>query len=128
MVLSGTSKAIQSINRQLETYSDEFMAQESGAFDYAADDCDNRTYDDTYLDYVTQRISYRSRDIISIKRTLKKAIEKQQYSSSDLQDMKATDFSYYINPKGKVIVCFGPYELGYGGWTKKFSLAGKYEK
>ena len=171
VVLSGSSNAIKSINKQLKKYSDEFMAEPSGAVEYAEEDCKYRTYDETYNDYVTQKVSYLSNDIISIvttynwyaggvsnvntygytfdlktgkeitkltsvtktaslskiKSTLTKRIEAQQYSASDLKDMKATDFHFYINSKGKVIVCFGPYELGYGGWTKKYTLAGKYE-
>ncbi len=171
VVLSGSSNAIKSINKQLKKYSDEFIAEPSGAVEYAEEDCKYRTYDETYNDYVTQKVSYLSNDIISIvttynwyaggvsnvntygytfdlktgkeitkltsvtktaslskiKSTLTKRIEAQQYSASDLKDMKATDFHFYINSKGKVIVCFGPYELGYGGWTKKYTLAGKYE-
>lgn len=171
VVLSGSSSAVKSINKQLKKYSDEFMAEPSGAVEYAEEDCKYRTYDETYNDYVTQKVSYLSDDIISIvttynwyaggvsnvntygytfdlktgkeitkltsvtktaslskiKSTLTKKIEAQQYDPSDLKDMKATDFHFYINAKGKVIVCFGPYELGYGGWTKKYTLAGKYE-
>ena len=171
VVLSGSSSAAKSINKQLKKYSDKFMAEPSGAVEYAKDDCKYRTYKETYNDYVTQKVSYLSDDIISIvttynwyaggvsnvdtygytfdlktgkeitkltsvtktaslskiKSTLTKKIEAQQYSATDLKDMKATDFHFYINSKGKVIVCFGPYELGYGGWTKKYTLAGKYE-
>lgn len=171
VVLSGSSSAVKSINKQLKKYSDEFMAEPSGAVEYAEEDCKYRTYNETYNDYVTQKVSYLSDDIISIvttynwyaggvsnvdtygytfdlktgkeitkltsvtktaslskiKSTLTKKIETQQYSANDLKDMKATDFHFYINSKGKVIVCFGPYELGYGGWTKKYTLAGKYE-
>ena len=171
VVLSGSSSAAKSINKQLKKYSDKFMAEPSGAVEYAKDDCKYRTYNETYNDYVTQKVSYLSDDIISIvttynwyaggvsnvgtygytfdlktgkeitkltsvtkiaslskiKSTLTKKIEAQQYSANDLKDMKATDFHFYINSKGKVIVCFGPYELGYGGWTKKYTLAGKYE-
>ena len=171
VVLSGSSGAAKSINKQLKKYSDKFMAEPSGAVEYAKDDCKYRTYNETYNDYVTQKVSYLSDDIISIvttynwyaggvsnvgtygytfdlktgkeitkltsvtktaslskiKSTLTKKIEAQQYSATDLKDMKATDFHFYINSKGKVIVCFGPYELGYGGWTKKYTLAGKYE-
>ena len=173
VVLSGSSSAVKAINKQLEKYSDEFMAEPSGAVEYAKEDCKYRTYDETYNDYVTQKVSYLSDDIISIvttynwyaggvgntntygytfdlktgkeikkltsvtkttslskiKSTLTKKIEADpnNYDASDLKDMKATDFHFYINSKGKVIVCFGPYELGYGGWTKKYTLAGKYE-
>lgn len=171
IVLSGSSKAVASINKQLKRYSDEFMSKESGAFEYASEDCNNRTADDTYDDYVTQKVTYLSDDIISIqttsnwyaggvgntnvygytfnrktgklikkitsvtkttslssiKKTLKKSIKAKQFDPKELDNMKADDFQYYINSKGKVIVCFGPYALGYGGWTKKFTLSGKYE-
>lgn len=172
VVLSGSSAAIKSINKQLKKYSDTFMSKVSGAFEYAEDDCNYRTENDTYNDYVTQKVSYLSKDIVSIvttynwyaggvsnvdtygytfdlktgkeikkltsvtkttslskiKSTLTKKIKEQQYDPSELDNMKATDFCFYINSKGKVIVCFGPYELGYGGWTKKYTLSGKYEK
>lgn len=172
VVLTGSSKAVKSINNQLKKFSDEFMANPSGAIDSAQNDCDYLSSDDTYNDYVTQKVTYISDDIVSIytksvwyaggvsntneygytfnlktgklitkltsvtkttslssiKSTLKKSIEAKQFDASDLTNMKSTDFHYYINSKGKVVVCFGPYELGYGGWTKKFTLAGKYEK
>ena len=172
VVLSGSSAAVKSINKQLKKYSDEFMANESGTIDYAKEDCMYRTGNDTYNDYVTQKVSYLSKDIISIvttsnwyaggvsnvstygytfdlktgkeikkltavtkttslskiKSTLTKKIDAQQFDSSDLKNMKATDFHFYINSNGRVVVCFGPYELGWGGWTKKYTLSGKYEK
>ena len=149
------------------------MSKVSGAFEYAEDDCNYRTENDTYNDYVTQKVSYLSSDIVSIvttnnwyaggvsnvdtygytfdlktgkeikkltsvtkttslskiKSTLTKKIEADpnNFDPSDLKDMKATDFHFYINSKGKVVVCFGPYELGWGGWTKKYTLSGKYE-
>ena len=42
------------------------MANESGTIDYAKEDCMYRTGNDTYNDYVTQKVSYLSKDIISI--------------------------------------------------------------
>lgn len=72
--------------------------------------------------------------IKKIKKTLKKKINKSDYAFNDkdvekeFDDMKASDFNYYIMKNGKVCVCFGPYELGWGGWTKTFVLAGKYQK
>lgn len=173
VVLSGSSSAVKSINKQLKKYSDAFMAEPSGAVEYAKDDCKYRTYDETYNDYVTQKVSYLSDGIVSIvttwtwyaggvgntniygytfdlktgkeikkltsvtkttsltkiKSTLTKKIEADpnNFDPSDLKDMKATDFHFYINSKGKVVVCFGPYELGWGGWTKKYTLSGRYE-
>ena len=64
-----------------------------------------------------------------IKKTLKKKIKKEDkgYDVSELNKMKDSDFSFYIKKNGKVVVCFGPYALGYGGWTKTFELAGKYK-
>ena len=66
VVLSGSSSAVKSINKQLKKYSDAFMAEPSGAVEYAKDDCKYRTYDETYNDYVTQKVSYLSDGIVSI--------------------------------------------------------------
>ena len=47
------------------------------------------------------------------------------YDTSEIADMKATDFNYYITKKGNVMICFGPYDLGFGGWSKTYTLKGK---
>lgn len=62
----------------------------------------------------------------SFKKALKKKIKKQDenYDISEIDKMKSTEFQFYITKKGKVCVCFGPYDLGFGGWTKKFYFAG----
>jgi hypothetical protein len=67
----------------------------------------------------------KQKSLSKIKKTLKRLIKKQDenYDTSELDKMKAKDFHFYITKKGKVCVCFGPYELGFGGWTKKFYLA-----
>ena len=48
------------------------------------------------------------------------------YDTAEILKMKASQFNYYINKNGKVTVCFGPYELGYGGWSKTCKVAGRY--
>ena len=172
VVLNGSSKAIKSINKQLKAYSDQFMKQKSAAFDYAANDCKISNCDTTYVDFVKQKVSFRSDKIVciytksewwaggvsntdeygytfnlktgklikkitsvtktsslsKIKAKLKKSIKADQYDASELDEMGAADFRYYINSKGNVVVCFAPYELGYGGWCKKYTLKGKYAK
>jgi len=47
------------------------------------------------------------------------------YDVSEIDNMKATEFNFYLDESGNVVVCFPPYSLGYGGWTKKFTLKGK---
>jgi len=48
----------------------------------------------------------------------------ENYETTEIEDKKATDFNFYITKKGKVCVCFGPYELGFGGYTKRVYVAG----
>lgn len=40
-------------------------------------------------------------------------------------NVKKMDF--YLKPKNKVIVCFGPYELGSGGWYRAYTLKSKWK-
>lgn len=69
----------------------------------------------------------KEKSLAKIKAILKNKINsgKEGYNASGLNKMKATDFEFYIGKRGNVVVCFGPYELGYGGWTKKYTLPGK---
>ena len=68
----------------------------------------------------------KQKDLDKLKKTLKKKIEKegQGYDTSEIDGMKATDFNFYINKNGSVTICFGPYELGFGGWSKTYTVAG----
>ncbi|MCR5784845.1 MAG: hypothetical protein K6G40_04260 [Eubacterium sp.] len=43
-----------------------------------------------------------------------------------LKEKTAKDYDFYVDTDGKVVVCFQPYELGYGGWTREFTLKGKF--
>lgn len=68
----------------------------------------------------------KQKDLKKIKKTLKKKIlaDESGYDPSELDDMGKDDFQFYLNSKGNVVVCFGPYTLGFGGWTKPFVLKG----
>lgn len=46
----------------------------------------------------------------------------KDYDTSDVDKTKIKDLNFYINAEGKVVVCFGPYSLGYGGWSKFVEL------
>ena len=48
------------------------------------------------------------------------------YDPSEISAMKATDFKFFISNEGKVVICFGPYELGFGGWTKFYEFEGNF--
>lgn len=64
-------------------------------------------------------------------RKFRKAL-KNKIIKSD-QNLNISDINARIkNPdfylkSGKIVVCFGPYELGYGGWARRFNMPGKYK-
>ena len=37
------------------------------------------------------------------------------------------NMSFYLEPGQKAVVCFGPYELGSGGWTRTYIVKSKYK-
>ena len=65
-----------------------------------------------------------------IKKTLKKMALKddENLSGADvdlaIKGKKAKDFYFYLDENGDVVVCFGPYEMGYGGWARTYTLEG----
>lgn len=166
----GTKKAVKKINKALKPKN--YEDYKSSAIASAKDAADEWDYDDTYMDYTAQTVSYyntkknitsiyelsvwyaggvqntfesgrtfnlktgkeikkitdvtKEKSLAKLKKNLKKAIEKKDegYDTSEIDKMKATDFHFYITKKGKVCICFGPYELGFGGWSKKFYFEG----
>ena len=44
-----------------------------------------------------------------------------------IQAYNTKDFKYYLNKKGKAVVCFEPYEIAYGGWFREFAINSKYK-
>ena len=72
-----------------------------------------------------------TKKLSAIRKALKKKIlaSDEYLLKSDvvkvLKANKASDYAFYINKKGNVVVCFQPYELGYGGWYRTFVLKGK---
>lgn len=61
--------------------------------------------------------------------TLKKKIKKED---ATLDTKKVTknnvkNMEYYLMPNKKAVVCFGPYELGWGGWTRTYTINSKYK-
>ena len=172
--LKGNTQAIRKFNKTTKNAAVKTMKQESGAIEYAQNDC-NSSYsgDETYEDYCNEKVTYYTGNIISvyyiaewyaggvgntfesgatydikngkylnlldvtkekseakIKETLKKKIEAENrgYDSSEVDSKDISEFEFYINKKGNVIVCFGPYELGYGGWSKTYKLEGDSPK
>ena len=65
----------------------------------------------------------------TIKRTLYKSIknrvEKQQEDERALKEIKkkkVKKLNFYIKKNGDVIVTFGPYEIGAGGWYREYKV------
>lgn len=173
--LEGDTAAIKAINSSIKKYAKAAMKNPSGLLDYVEDDVEYREYDDIYYDCYSQKVTYQSKDVISISTTytwyaggvsntglygcvydlntgkeikkitaltketsivkLRKTIVKKALASdsnltreeveSVVNQKKATDFDFYLNKNGNVVVTFGPYELGYGGWFRSFTLAAK---
>ncbi len=79
-----------------------------------------------------KKITYftKEKSLKKIKKTIKKmAMKEDEYlSKSDVNaavnGKKAKDFFFFLNADGDVVVCFGPYEMGYGGWTRMYTLPG----
>lgn len=173
--LKGNTKAIKSINKKLKKMAKDAMEKESGAVEYAVEDCNYRTVDESYSDHFVQKVTYLTKNTVSIQTMwlwyaggvsnssvygstynlktgkqikniteftkessiskIRKTIVKKALKSDSLlqkeavenivNKKKATEFEFYINKNGNVVVCFGAYELGYGGWYRAFTLAGK---
>lgn len=72
----------------------------------------------------------KQKSLSKIKKTLvKKILASDEYLlqsevESIINSKKASEFDFYLNKNGNVVVCFGPYELGYGGWGREFVLTG----
>lgn len=54
------------------------------------------------------------------------SITDSDWARDELNDMKISDFQFYLK-KGKVIVCFGPYQPGGGNGESHITLKGNYE-
>ena len=64
------------------------------------------------------------------KRIIKKA---KKYSAkiepldiSVIRKYKVDEFRFYLNKKGKVVICFEPYEVASGGWGRELVINSKY--
>lgn len=69
----------------------------------------------------------------SIKKQIIKKLKKDQDvvnsfdGLSKVQKYKTEGFKFYLNKKGKAVVCFEPYEIAYGGWFREFAINSKYK-
>lgn len=68
VVLNGSGEAIKFINSKLKSYSDKFM-KDSAAFAVAKSDCKVKKKNETYKDYVTQKVTFLSDEVVSIQAT-----------------------------------------------------------
>ena len=171
VVLNGSGDGVKSINNQLKKYSDSFM-KKSATAEAANSDCKNRKENDTYQDYVVQKLRYLSDEVVSIqtesvwyaggvsnktvsgytfnvktgkritkltsltkttsldkiKTSLTKKIKAAGLDASALKDKTASNFNFYMEKSGKVVVCFAPYELNQGGNSVSYTLSGRYEQ
>ncbi|MCR5099113.1 MAG: hypothetical protein K6B14_09220 [Lachnospiraceae bacterium] len=171
VVLSGNDAGLKKINAALKKEATKFM-KDSMVHEYASEQVRYGTYDDTYMDYYEQKVSFMNDEVVSIstgrywyaggvsntfvggvtfdlktgkrikditeftkeqdikvlRKQIKKKIDaqKQGYETAEILKMKATQFDFYINKSGSVTVCFGPYDLGFGGWSKTCKVPGRY--
>ena len=61
--------------------------------------------------------------------TLKKKILSQDSSLdvSKITKNNVKNLDFYLKPGKKAVVCFGPYELGWGGWVRTYTVKSKYK-
>jgi hypothetical protein len=61
--------------------------------------------------------------------TLRKKIKKDDSYASveNVTAAKVPEMNYYLTSGNKAVVCFGPYELGYGGWVRTYTIKSKYK-
>jgi len=72
----------------------------------------------------------KTKSLKKIKQQLVQKINEKDagYTTTEIADKGSRDFDFIIDKDGNVVVCFGPYELGYGGFTKFITLDGKFKK
>lgn len=72
----------------------------------------------------------KSKKLSTVKKQIISALEEDymDYDLTEIKDMKATDFAFFIDVDGNLRVCFGPYKLGFGGWTKVAVIPSKFSK
>lgn len=67
----------------------------------------------------------------TIKKTLCNKIKKDPDSDSmvweTINNYKVKKLNFYLKPGKKAVVCFGPYEINYGGWYRTFTIPSKYK-
>lgn len=67
-----------------------------------------------------------------IKESVIKAIKKEAGSNSSnyqwnaINSYSTNEFRFYLT-KGKAKVCFEPYEISFGGWSREYSIKSKYK-
>lgn len=79
-----------------------------------------------------KKITYftKEKSLKKIKKTIKKMAMKEDKDlrksdvNAAVDSKKANEFFFFLNADGDVVVCFGPYEMGYGGWTRMYTLPG----
>ena len=168
-VLEGSSDAVKKINSYLKKKSDAFMKEKSGAIMQAQDDVAMGMYDkETYEDYVSSKVTYNDKNVISIKITqqwyaggvssktiygytfslksgkllkltdvcngsasqIKKKLVAKIKKGADAADIdfkvvnayKTSKYQFYLKPGKKAVVCFPPYEIGFGGDSRCYTI------
>ena len=170
-VLKGNSKGVKKINKYLKKQSTDFLKSKSVKdLHSCAKNGVPYSENEEYLCYTTSKVTYNSKNIISIRltynwyaggvfnsdrygytfnvKTGKKLIftNVSKYSSKKAintlynkiikedpnaelkkKDLKASKLNFYLKPSYKAVVCFGPYEVGAGGWFRSYTLKSKYK-
>ena len=149
VVLKGNSKAVKKINKAIQKDCETFLKGSDSLVSYAKMDKKTKKYADTYVNTAVSKVSYNNKGIISIvvstekitldkvcadktskvASTLKKKILKEA-ANLDVRNVtknKVKDMSFYLKPGKKAVVCFGPYELGWGGWVRTYTIKSKYQ-
>lgn len=67
----------------------------------------------------------------SIKKSVLKKIKKDPDAAyiywDKLNSYNVKKMNFYIKPGKKAVVCFGPYEICYGGWYRTYTIKSKYK-
>ncbi len=69
------------------------------------------------------------------KKTIKNKVLNKIYKDPDVASMdwdvldayQVKKMNFFIKPNKKAVVCFGPYEICYGGWYRTYTIKSKYK-
>ena len=63
----------------------------------------------------------------AIKETIKEKLISQDNSlQGNIQNFNVKKLKFYLKDKNKAVICFAPYEVGYGGWARTVGMKSIY--